>query len=148
MIIIGMPLSTEHSRIRLCGEPGSTQINTSRRRWYRSTQHLHHVSSSSSLPLPHGRLPQAVPPLPPLAHGLCPEGTMHPGNRFRLHECSPPIDQTCHKQLETHLLSVLEGRCMAKKVEALSLLNGSARKHLKVKDDHYPSMQQELLFQG
>jgi len=29
-----------------------------------------------------------------------------------------------------------------------SLLNGSARKYLKVKDDHYPSMQQELHFQG
>ena len=28
------------------------------------------------------------------------------------------------------------------------LLNGSARKHLKVKDGHYPSMQQEQIFQG
>ena len=47
MIIIGMPLSIEHSHVRLCGEPGSTQINTSRRRWYRSTQRLRLVSSSS-----------------------------------------------------------------------------------------------------
>ena len=47
MIIIGMPLSTEHSRVRLCGEPASTQINMSRRRWYRSTQRLRLLSSSS-----------------------------------------------------------------------------------------------------
>jgi len=47
MIIIGMPLSIEHSHVRLCGETGSTQINTSRRRWYRSTQRLRLVSSSS-----------------------------------------------------------------------------------------------------
>ena len=42
-----MPLSTEHSRVRLCGEPASTQINMSHRRWYRSTQRLRLLSSSS-----------------------------------------------------------------------------------------------------